>query len=239
MNATGRRRLRPVIVGAGPSGLTAAVYAASEGLNTVVLERGSPGWTSWHERESGTTSAFTTASAARSSSSGDRTGVAVRGNFVLTQQASDLLDEATIVWSVPRTAAKSKPRRPSWRRCLWRRIGIPRWTPFGAGVFYGAAGAESQGHDRPRHVHRRWRQLRGRGGAAPRQVCGVGHDARSPASLSETISQYLIREIQAAPTSPCASMPRSGMVAAPVVSAGSASSSERVAARRLPASALS
>jgi thioredoxin reductase (NADPH) len=32
-----------VIVGAGPAGLTAAVYAASEGLRTVVLERRAPG----------------------------------------------------------------------------------------------------------------------------------------------------------------------------------------------------
>jgi thioredoxin reductase (NADPH) len=32
-----------VIVGAGPSGLAAAVYGASEGLNTVVLERKAPG----------------------------------------------------------------------------------------------------------------------------------------------------------------------------------------------------
>src|SRR5690349_3586502 len=32
-----------VIVGAGPAGLTAAVYAASEGLRTVVLERLAPG----------------------------------------------------------------------------------------------------------------------------------------------------------------------------------------------------
>lgn len=31
------------IVGAGPAGLAAAVYAASEGLNTVVLERAAPG----------------------------------------------------------------------------------------------------------------------------------------------------------------------------------------------------
>jgi thioredoxin reductase (NADPH) len=43
-----RRRLEQtvydlVVVGAGPAGLAAAVYAASEGLNTVVLERTGPG----------------------------------------------------------------------------------------------------------------------------------------------------------------------------------------------------
>jgi thioredoxin reductase (NADPH) len=32
-----------IIIGAGPSGLAAAVYGASEGLDVLVLERGSPG----------------------------------------------------------------------------------------------------------------------------------------------------------------------------------------------------
>ena len=32
-----------VIIGAGPSGLAAAVYGASEGLDVLVLETGSPG----------------------------------------------------------------------------------------------------------------------------------------------------------------------------------------------------
>ena len=32
-----------VVIGAGPSGLAAAVYGASEGLDVMVLETGSPG----------------------------------------------------------------------------------------------------------------------------------------------------------------------------------------------------
>ena len=43
-----RRKLEPkvydlVVVGAGPAGLAAAVYGASEGLSTVVLEQTAPG----------------------------------------------------------------------------------------------------------------------------------------------------------------------------------------------------
>jgi hypothetical protein len=38
-----REQCDVVIVGAGPAGLTAAVYATSEGLSTVVLERVAPG----------------------------------------------------------------------------------------------------------------------------------------------------------------------------------------------------
>ena len=39
------------IVGAGPSGLAAAVYAASEGLKTIVLEGTAPGRPGWHQFE--------------------------------------------------------------------------------------------------------------------------------------------------------------------------------------------
>jgi thioredoxin reductase (NADPH) len=39
-----------VIVEGGPAGLTAAVYAASEGLRTLVLERDAPGRPGWQQR---------------------------------------------------------------------------------------------------------------------------------------------------------------------------------------------
>src|SRR5881628_4044780 len=43
MRLTGPRAYDTVIVGGGPAGLAAAVYGASEGLRTLVVEREAPG----------------------------------------------------------------------------------------------------------------------------------------------------------------------------------------------------
>ncbi len=50
-----------VIVGAGPAGLAAAVYSASEGLHTIVVEREAPGGQAGASSGSRTTSASTRA----------------------------------------------------------------------------------------------------------------------------------------------------------------------------------
>ena len=42
-DAAARREYDTVIVGGGPAGLAAAVYGASEGLRTLVIEREAPG----------------------------------------------------------------------------------------------------------------------------------------------------------------------------------------------------
>jgi len=47
-----------IVVGAGPSGLAAAVYGASEGLNVLVLEANAPGGQLEQVPESKTTSVF-------------------------------------------------------------------------------------------------------------------------------------------------------------------------------------
>lgn len=54
------------IVGAGPAGLAAAVYAASDGLSTIVLERDVPGGQASHTSKMRTSSASPAASAAPS-----------------------------------------------------------------------------------------------------------------------------------------------------------------------------
>ena len=51
----GRVECDVCIVGGGPAGLAAAVYAASEGLSTVIVEREAPGG------QAGTSAAATTA----------------------------------------------------------------------------------------------------------------------------------------------------------------------------------
>ena len=56
-----------VVVGAGPAGLAAAVYASSEGLSTLVIERESIGGQSGSSLSSGTTLVFRAASVAQSS----------------------------------------------------------------------------------------------------------------------------------------------------------------------------
>ncbi len=59
-----------IIVGAGPAGLAAAVYGASEGLRTIVIEREAPAARPARRRGSRTTSASRPASRATSSASG-------------------------------------------------------------------------------------------------------------------------------------------------------------------------
>ena len=62
-----------VIVGGGPAGLAAAVYGASEGLRTVLVERAAPGGQAGRARGSRTTSASRPASPAPISPAGRTT----------------------------------------------------------------------------------------------------------------------------------------------------------------------
>jgi thioredoxin reductase (NADPH) len=55
-----------VIIGGGPAGLAAAVYGASEGLRTIVVEQEAPGGQARRRRESRTISAFRAGSRVRS-----------------------------------------------------------------------------------------------------------------------------------------------------------------------------
>jgi thioredoxin reductase (NADPH) len=134
------------VVGAGPAGLAAAVYGASEGLRTLVIEPEAIGG------QAGTSSMIRNYLGFPRGISGD--GLAHRAweqailfgaQFVFTQHATQLGPRGN-----ERVMALSEGSELLARAVIvatgmtYRRIGIPALERFvGAGVFYGAAGVEA------------------------------------------------------------------------------------------------
>jgi len=191
-----------VVIGAGPAGLTAAVYAASEGLDTLVLEPVMPGG------QAGTSSLIRNYLGFHRGISGDDlTNRAVEqawlfgARIVLSQHATHIgtRGENKVVRVTDGTEV-SAPTIVIATGVTWRRLGIPSVESLiGAGVFYGAASSEA-------------RAMTGL------DVCVVGagnsagqaalHLARYAASvtmlvrgpdLRSTMSDYLVTEIDNAP----------------------------------------
>jgi thioredoxin reductase (NADPH) len=71
---------------------------------------------------------------------------------------------------------------------------------LGTGVFYGAAVSEAAAMRGRPCVRRRSRQLRRAGRGIPRQIRQPGHASGPGRSLTKSMSEYLIKEIEAAPS---------------------------------------
>ncbi len=190
------------IYGAGPAGLSAAVYAASEGLRTVVVERytvgGQAGSSSAIENYLGFPRGVSGADLAeRAREQACRFGAeillgreGVRGEFQPGKGVGYLADGTKII---ARTSICATGVR-------YRRLGLPNEESFfGAGVYYGAGSSEASL-------------------CASEQVCvvGGGNSAAQAAmhlsrfartvimvvrddSLKSTVSQYLIDRIFTTP----------------------------------------
>ena len=136
-----------LIVGAGPAGLAAAVYGASEGYATQVLEPAVPGG------QAGTSSQIRNYLGFPHGLSGDElTTRAVQqawlfgAQLVLAQAATGLRaagpDRVVRLADGTEIAARAVILATG---VAWRRLGVPALEALnGAGVFYGAAGAEAQ-----------------------------------------------------------------------------------------------
>ena len=184
------------IVGAGPAGLAAAVYAASEGLSTLVLEPDIPGG------QAGTSSLIRNYLGFPHGLSGDD----------LTERA---LNQAWLFGAEFTSAAAEGLTVQDGRRVVhaggaevgaravviatgvsWRRLGVPGLENLiGAGVFYGAAGAEARamaGQD----VY-----VVGAGNSAGQAAIHLARYAATVtmvvrgADLAATMSSYLVTEI--------------------------------------------
>jgi thioredoxin reductase len=192
-----------VIVGAGPSGLGAAVYAASEGLRTLVIEPEAVGG------QAGTSSLIR-------NYLGFPTGISGNGltfgayqqawsfgaRFHFMRAATSLTEDGDL-----RRVGLTDGTTVTGRTVVvatgasYRRLGVPALEALqGRGVFYGAAVAEAQAM-RGRQVY-----VIGGGNSAGQAAVYLSRYADHVtilvrrAGLAETMSDYLIKEIDALPT---------------------------------------
>jgi thioredoxin reductase (NADPH) len=190
------------VVGAGPAGLAAAVYASSEGLQTVVVEDeavgGQAGTSSMIRNYPGFSQGISGATLAQETR---RQAWAFGTRFLYMRQAQSLsrkdgqyrlalsdggfLAARTVIVATGAT---------------YRRLGIPRLEDLqGRGVFYGAAVSEAPAM-RGRSVF-----VAGGGNSAGQTALHLAKWAEKvtilvrAGSLADSMSDYLIREVGAAP----------------------------------------
>jgi len=189
-----------VVIGAGPAGLAAAVYGASEGLRTVVVEREAPGG------QAGTSSRIENYLGFPSGVSGDE--LASRA----LQQARRLGAEILVTREITRIDAASRQVHLDGGDVLrartiilacgvsWRQLSVEGFDRLaGKGVSYGAARSEAPNtHGLDVHVI-------GAGNSAGQAALFFSTHARTVTilcrgdSLTKSMSQYLVDQIEARP----------------------------------------
>ncbi|WP_213304710.1 FAD-dependent oxidoreductase [Paraburkholderia sacchari] len=187
-----------LIIGGGPAGLAAAVYGASEGLHTIVVEREAPGG------QAGTSSRIENYLGFPGGISGDE--LASRA----LQQARRLGAEILVTRAVARidTAAHAvhldggdvvRARTVILATGVaWRRLEIEGFDRFiGKGIYYGAARSEASG------THGLDVYLIGGGNSSGQAALYFASHARSVTlvlrgdSLEKKMSRYLVEQIAA------------------------------------------
>ncbi len=187
-----------VIVGAGPAGLAAAVYGASEGLRTIVVEREAPGG------QAGTSSRIENYLGFPSGVSGDE--LASRA----LQQAWRLGAEVLVTRSITRVDPATRHvhldggdvlrARTIILACgvAWRQLSIDGFDRLaGKGISYGAARSEaSNAHGLDVHIV-------GAGNSAGQAAMFFSNHARSVTilcrgeTLEKSMSRYLVDQLAA------------------------------------------
>ena len=190
------------VIGAGPAGLAAAVYGASEGLSTVVLEPEALGG------QAGTSSLIRNYLGFPSGVSGGELALraynqafSFGAEYVYGSPACGLRPEGPELVVTMADGSEVRSRAVVVATGMaYRRLGVPALDALtGAGVFYGAAASEAKAM-KDRHVFVV-------GGANSAGQAAI-HLARYAAqvtvlvrgrSLADSMSEYLIREIESAP----------------------------------------
>ncbi len=187
------------VIGAGPAGLSAAVYAASEGLRTIVLEPLAMGG------QAGTSSLIRNylgfprgISGGRLASNAYQQAWSFGATFLWSRSVTGIVSEGDlrVVKLSDGSAVRSRTVIVA-SGAEWRRLGVERLEALqGRGVFYGAAVSEA------RAMTDRTVFVLGGGNSAGQAAVHLARFARQVtilvrrSSLAETMSQYLRTEIR-------------------------------------------
>ena len=186
-----------VIVGAGPAGLAAAVYGASEGLRTVVVEREAPGG------QAGTSSRIENYLGFPSGVSGDELSSRALqqarrlGAEILVTRSITRIDTATQQVHLDGGDVLQTPTIILACGVAWRHLAVDGFDRLaGRGIFYGAARSEAA------NTHGLDIHIVGAGNSAGQAAMFFSAHARSVTilyrgeTLARSMSQYLVDQLE-------------------------------------------
>ncbi len=192
-----------VIVGAGPSGLAAAVYAASEGLDVLVLESNAPGGQAGSSSRIENYLGFPSGITGRELTDRAYTQAQKFGAEVIIAEGATRLDCTPKAYTID---IENGPRVPARTVIIatgaeYRKLPLENITRFeGAGIYYGATFIESQLCAGEEVI------VVGGGNSAGQAAVFLAETARKvhmlirSKGLADTMSRYLIRRIEENPT---------------------------------------
>jgi len=188
-----------VVIGAGPSGLSAAVYAASEGLDVLVVEAAAAGGQAGSSSRIENYIGFPTGVsgqelAARAFAQAEKFGAQI----MIGKAASGLACTA-----LPFSVSIDKSQRMPARTVIiatgatYRRLPLPNLARFeGAGVYYGATFMEAQLCRDDEVIVVGGGNAAGQAAVFLAQSASRVHMLVRSSGLAETMSRYLIRRIE-------------------------------------------
>ncbi|MDQ4038081.1 MAG: FAD-dependent oxidoreductase [Actinomycetota bacterium] len=196
------RNFDVLVVGAGPAGLASAVYAASEGLRTLVVEReslgGQAGASSLIRNYLGFSRGITGAELAQR---GYQQAWVFGAHFLVTREVTAVrVEGGRFVASVSDIGEVTVRTVVLATGVAYRRLGVPDLEALvGAGVFYGGSVSEARAMSGRRAV------VVGGGNSAGQAVLHLHRYADHvtlllrDADLANSMSRYLVDEITGAP----------------------------------------
>ena len=187
-----------VVIGAGPSGLAAAVYGASEGLDVLVLETSSPGGQAGSSSRIENYLGFPTGISGQELASRAYLQAQKFGADMLMAKATGLISD-----SIPYVIQVESGTQISARTVLiatgaqYRRLPLENLSRFeGAGVYYGATFLEGQLCKGDEVIVIGGGNSAGQAAVFLAQTTKRVHMLVRSTGLSESMSRYLIRRIE-------------------------------------------